>query len=83
LDLSNFEGAEELNEKEKDLCSTGRIPPRTFLTMKQIIINAAQKNGSNIISKSQARLLCNVTFLFFSLGIFNLFSSFQTKKNFF
>ena len=58
LDLSGTPGVEQLEDDEKELCSTLRLLPRSYLAHKNNMIVESQKSGS--LRLQQARLLIKI-----------------------
>ncbi|ESO01886.1 hypothetical protein HELRODRAFT_65773 [Helobdella robusta] len=58
LDISNIPGYTLLTEAEKELCSTCRLMPKSYLEFKQILITENAKHGS--LRLAQARTLIKI-----------------------
>ncbi len=57
------EGVEELNDKERSVCLSLKLSPKTYLSVKDMIVKAYKLKGP--ITKTQARSLVKVNIFFF------------------
>ncbi len=45
MDLSQYDGVENLTQNEKALCGTLRLHPRSYLAIKQVVLREADRHG--------------------------------------
>lgn len=60
LDILGMPGYEKLTEKEKDMCSSVRLVPATYLDLKEVLVNENSRAGFVKLQKARSMLKIDV-----------------------